>query len=71
VAYQATPGGPDGRTLVELWRDTGTDVLFAKFCPPTVADGKVFRATFAPNTADPNNPQYMGPASIVVYGLKG
>lgn len=70
VAYNATAGGPDGRTLVELWRDAGTDVLFAKFCPPTVADGKVFRASFAPNGADPNAPNYIGPASIVVYGLK-
>src|SRR5262249_37138933 len=54
VAYNATPGGPDGRTLVELWRDAANDVLFAKFCPPTIADGKVFRATFAPNAGDPN-----------------
>jgi hypothetical protein len=65
VAYNATPGGPDGRTLAELWRDPGA-VLFAKFCPPTVADGKVFRPSFAPN--GPDN-AYIGPASIVVYGL--
>jgi hypothetical protein len=70
VAYNATPGGSDGRTLVELYRDAGTDMLFAKFCPPTVADGKVFRTTFASNAGDPNNPTYIGPASIVVYGLR-
>jgi hypothetical protein len=66
VAYAATPGGPDGRTLVELWRDS-SPVLYAKFCPPTIADGKVFRATFAPNNPDHS---YLGPASVVVYGLK-
>jgi hypothetical protein len=65
VAYAATPGGANGRTLVELWRDSSA-VLFAKFCPPTIADGKVFRASFAPNGADNS---YIGPASVVVYGL--
>jgi glutamyl/glutaminyl-tRNA synthetase len=42
VAYSANPGGPDGRTLTELWRDA-SPVLYAKFCPPTVAAGKVFQ----------------------------
>jgi hypothetical protein len=68
VAYAAAPGGSGGRTLVELWRDT-SPVMFAKFCPPTIADGKVFRATFAPNGPEPDN-TYIGPGKVVVYGLK-
>lgn len=66
VAYAATPGGSDGRTLVELWHDS-SPILYAKFCPPTVADGKVFRPTFAPNGPDNS---YIGPGRVVVYGLK-
>lgn len=66
VAYAAEPAGGDRRTLVELWRDS-SPVLFAKFCPPTIADGKVFRSTFAPNAADNS---YNGPGKVVVYGLK-
>jgi hypothetical protein len=67
VAYAATPGGGGSHTLVELWRDS-SPVLFAKFCPPTVADGKVFRPTFAPNGPPPNN-AYIGPGKVLVYGL--
>lgn len=66
VAYAAAPGGGDGQTLVELWRDSGP-ALLAKFCPPTIADGKVFRATFAPNAPDNS---YSGPGRVLVYGLK-
>jgi hypothetical protein len=66
VAYAAAPGGVGGRTLTELWRDS-SPVLFSKFNPPTIADGKVFRASFAPNAA---NNSYNGPASVVVYGLR-
>jgi hypothetical protein len=40
---------------------------FAKYCPPTVANGKVYMATFAPET----NYIQTGPAHIVVYGLFG
>jgi hypothetical protein len=65
VAYAARPAGADGRTLTELWRDSSA-VLFAKFCPPTIADGKVFRPTFAPNAPDNS---YIGPGKVVVYGL--
>jgi hypothetical protein len=67
VAYAAAPGGQGNRTLVELWRDS-RPALFAKFCPPTIADGKVFRATFAPNGPEPDN-AYIGPGRVVVYGL--
>ena len=43
---------------------------FAKFCAPTVANGKVYVATFAPETGYPAAVQ-TGPAHIVVYGLFG
>jgi hypothetical protein len=66
VAYAATPGGSDGHTLVELWRDS-SPIWFAKFCPPTIADGKVFRSAFAPNAA---NNSYNGAGKVVVYGLR-
>jgi hypothetical protein len=65
VAYSAAPSGPDGRTLTELWRDA-SPVLYAKFCPPTVAAGKVFRPAFAPNGPDNS---YIGPGKVVVYGV--
>ncbi len=45
----------DAITLKELWRDDD-DIGFAKFNPPTVAGGKVFRPTFADK--------------LIVYGLK-
>jgi hypothetical protein len=66
VAYSAAPSGPDGRTLIELWRDA-SPVLYAKFCPPTVAAGKVFRPAFAPNGPDNS---YIGPGKVVVYGVE-
>ena len=63
----------DASTLRELWSDPPVDppgqatnphpsgsspeVLFAKFTPPTIADGKVFRATYS--------------NELVVYGLHG
>jgi hypothetical protein len=47
VAFNAT-------TLEEIWRDDD-DIAFAKFVPPTIADGRVFRATAG--------------SQIVVYGL--
>jgi hypothetical protein len=45
----------DAITLAELWRDDD-DIAFAKFNPPTVAGGKVFRSTFA--------------NKLLVYGLR-
>jgi outer membrane protein assembly factor BamB len=45
----------DAATLRELWRDDG-GFKFSKFTPPTIADGKVFLATFG--------------NSIVIYGLR-
>lgn len=44
----------DAATLKELWRDND-NVLFAKFTPPTIADGKVYRPTFS--------------GKVIVYGL--
>jgi hypothetical protein len=43
---------------------------FAKFCPPTIANGRVYMATFAPETGYPAAVQ-TGAAHIVVYGLFG
>jgi uncharacterized protein with LGFP repeats len=45
----------DATTLQELWRDDD-NIAFAKFAPPTVADGKVFRPTFA--------------NKLIVYGVR-
>jgi hypothetical protein len=58
----------------ELWNSemNPADELgnFAKFCPPTVVNGKVYMATFAPETGYPAAVE-TGPAHIVVYGLFG
>jgi hypothetical protein len=53
----------DATTLIELWRDANP-VSFAKFCPPTIADGKVFRPTFASEV------RFGVPGKVVVYGLR-
>jgi hypothetical protein len=55
----------DTTSLNELWRDDDVPA-FAKFNPPTVADGKVFLPTFATPTAD--FPDGLG--WLIVYGLK-
>ncbi len=47
--WQNVPGrlaAFDPMTLQELWHDDG-GVLFAKFTPPTIADGRVVRATLS------------------------
>lgn len=58
----------------ELWNSemNPADKLgnFAKFCPPTVVNGRVYVATFAEETGYPAAVQ-LGPAHIVVYGLFG
>ncbi|HMC94466.1 MAG TPA: hypothetical protein VKO16_06810, partial [Polyangia bacterium] len=56
--WQNVPGrlaAFDATTLRELWHDDG-GYLFAKFTPPTVADGKVIRATHS--------------GKVAVYGLR-
>lgn len=37
----------DPDTLEELWNNSSEHYLYAKYCPPTVAGGKVFLATFS------------------------
>jgi len=39
--------------------------MFPKFCPPVVANGKVYMATFAPPTKSGGG----GRNKLVVYGL--
>ncbi len=56
--WQNVPGrlaAFDAKTLQELWHDDG-GYLFAKFTPPTVADGRVIRATLS--------------GKVAVYGLR-
>lgn len=55
----------------ELWnsnlsRDRDHLGMFAKFCPPVVANGKVYMATFAEPAKAGKAPQ---PNKVVVYGL--
>jgi hypothetical protein len=52
----------DATTLDQLWSDDSAE-SFAKFCPPTIADGKVIRATFASDV------HYGIPGKVIVYGL--
>ena len=58
----------DASTLQLLWTDKANDARdeigrFAKYCPPVVANGKLYMATFGPNgTQD-------GSGALVVYGL--
>jgi len=54
----------DATNLNELWRDDDVP-FFAKFNPPTVADGKVFLPTFA--QPDATHPDGLG--WLIVYGL--
>ena len=56
--WQNVPGALvafDAMTLKELWRDDD-DIGFAKFMPPTIGGGKVFRPTFTDK--------------LIVYGAK-
>jgi outer membrane protein assembly factor BamB len=59
----------DADTLQELWNDKqsgGADEIgnFAKFCPPTVANGKVYIASFG-QVGSAN-----GSGALLVYGLR-
>jgi hypothetical protein len=45
IAFDATPS-PDGK-LHQLWNNYDDAYLFAKFVPPTVANGRVYLATFS------------------------
>jgi hypothetical protein len=52
----------DATTLQQIWADESA-VSFAKFVPPMIADGRVYRATF---TSDVHHGI---PGKVVVYGL--
>jgi hypothetical protein len=52
----------DARSLRRIYHDD-SPVPFAKFCAPTIADGKVYRATFAAN------PETGDGGLLAVYGL--
>jgi hypothetical protein len=64
----------------ELWNSEGTGDdkdelgLFAKFSPPTVANGKVYVATFEEETVGKDGVHRLAPggrqAAVVIYGLK-
>ena len=56
----------DALSLKELWNDSD-NVIFAKSVPPTIADGKVIRATLI-NTANASDPTSFQ-SIILVYGL--
>jgi hypothetical protein len=64
----------DALSLNEIWRDH-TPEWFAKFNPPTIADGKVFRPVFAQYAVPPQDhddgsaPSVLGPGKVIVYGL--
>lgn len=60
----------DATTLRVLWQHDG-GYCFSKFTPPTIADGKVYRATFARATDDDacGPDRMLGHAKVVVYGL--
>ena len=59
-------------SLQEIWSDMAPE-WFAKFNPPTIADGKVFRPVFAqyqvPNPDNGAAPTMIAPGKIIVYGL--
>lgn len=61
----------DAATLHELWSDKMNDARdeigdFAKFCAPTVANGKVYVPTFGPLGTSPGP---TGSGQLVAYGL--
>jgi hypothetical protein len=61
----------DALTLKLLWYDEDSPVNIAKFVPPTIAGGKVFRATFG--RVRECLPDFEGLAScgsVVIYGLR-
>jgi hypothetical protein len=64
----------DALSLKEIWADRMPE-WFAKFNPPTIADGKVFRPVFAQyQVANPDDgaaPSMLTPGKVIVYGLQG
>jgi hypothetical protein len=62
----------------ELWdseRDPADGTgMFAKFCPPTVADGKVFMSAFAAEKIGQDGVHHVDPTrekpALAIYGLR-
>jgi outer membrane protein assembly factor BamB len=62
----------DAETLQVIWSDDRSKAYFTKFCPPTIADGKVFRAVFSPPRPLghlPIIPAGSDKGKLLVYGL--
>jgi hypothetical protein len=62
----------DALNLNLLWYDDDPNIYFAKFVPPTIAGGKVFRATFGDNDVGCRWSNGVGKScgSIVIYGMR-
>jgi hypothetical protein len=66
----------DATNLGYLWSDADPKISFAKFVPPTIAGGKVFRATFGDGYSDPacdpqaNAAGTQSCGSLAIYGIK-
>lgn len=74
IAFQATPSGNDIRLLwhSEMVPDRDSVGLYAKFSPPTIADGFVFLASFGdPSFRDPidHKEDWKRPGWLDLYGL--
>jgi hypothetical protein len=75
IAFQANPNGSDIPLLWHSEMNAARDSvgLFAKFVPPTIADGRVFIASFGnpsdPNNADNNDPKKRRIGQLHTYGL--
>jgi hypothetical protein len=65
----------DAMTLELLWFDANEKYYFAKFVPPTIAGGRVFRATFGDNDEscrheNPTTHEWPSCGSVVVYSTE-
>jgi hypothetical protein len=75
IAFQANPNGSDIPLLWHSEMNAARDSvgLFAKFVPPTIADGKVFVASFGDPSdavnADNDDPETRRIGQLHVYGL--
>lgn len=80
ATYTIEPGilmAFDALTLKLLWFDDDPNIYFAKFVPPTIAGGKVFRATFGDNVGGNDasgkctlqSDSNLSCGSIVIYGI--
>jgi hypothetical protein len=75
IAFQANPNGSDIPLLWHSEMNPARDSvgLFAKYVPPTVADGKVFVVSFGslanPDNADNDDPNKRHIGQLHVFGL--